>query len=119
MKVDSTIERKIDERRGVVDLVFRVNAGPQYVFGKLEIAGLDIISEPGVRKLWVLQEGKPFDADYPDYFLARLREDGVLDNLGQTRSALRADDEARRVDVTLYFKGAPPPKPKRGDEREP
>jgi outer membrane protein assembly factor BamA len=116
MKADSAIERKIDDRRGVVDLVFRIGAGPRYVFGKLEIAGLDLLSEPGVRKLWALKEGQPFDADYPDYFLARLREDGVLDNLGQTRSALRADDERLRVDVTLYFKGAPPPpKPKRGE----
>jgi outer membrane protein assembly factor BamA len=119
LKADSTIERKIDDRRRVVDLVFHLQPGPQYLFGKLEIVGLDILTEPGVRKLWALKEGKPFDADYPDYFLARLREDGVLDNLGQTRSAIRPDDQRRTADVTLYFQGAPPPQPRRGEQREP
>ena len=59
MKADSTIERKIDDGRKAVDLVFHFVAGPQYVFGKLIIEGLDILTEPTVRKLWALKEGKP------------------------------------------------------------
>ena len=121
IKADSTIERKVDDPRKAVDLVFHVVAGPQYVFGKLAIVGLDILTEPAVRKLWALKEGKPFDADYPDYFLGRLREDGVFDDLGQTRPAVHVDDQRGTVDVTLHFGPAPPPKPPRkpGTEEQP
>lgn len=118
MKADSTIERKIDDGRKAVDLVFHFVAGPQYVFGKLGIVGLDILTEPAVRKLWALKEAKPFDADYPDYFLGRLREDGVFDGLGQTRSAVQVDDQRRSVDVTLHFGPAPALKPARKPEME-
>jgi outer membrane protein assembly factor BamA len=121
MKASSTIERKIDERRKAADLVFHFVAGPQYLFGKLAIVGLDILTEPAVRKLWALKEGKPFDADYPDYFLGRLREDGVFDDLGQTRSAASVDDQRLTADVTLHFGPAPALKPARkpGTEEQP
>ncbi|MBI4875313.1 MAG: hypothetical protein HY822_11830 [Acidobacteria bacterium] len=113
MKADAAVERRIDDARKTVDVTIRVAAGPQFVFGKLVIEGLDLLTEPQVRKLWTLKPDKPFDADYPDYFLARLREDGVLDGLGATRSAIQADDQRRTVDVTLVFRGAPPPKRER------
>ena len=119
MKAESTVERNINESRKSVDVVFRFSAGPQFVFGNLAVEGLDLLSEPAVRKLWTLQEGKPFDGDYPDYFLSRLREDGVFDNLGSTRSSTRVDNQRRIVDVTLHFGPAPPPKPKRDPDREP
>ncbi len=118
IKAGSTIERKIDDGRKSVDLVFHFVAGPRYVFGKLAIEGLDILSEPAVRKLWTLKEGKPFDGDYPDYFLGRLREDGVFDGLGQTRSAVQVDDQRRSVDVTLHFGPAPALKPARKPQTE-
>ena len=113
MRADARMTRAIDERRKAVDVTFHVTAGSQYTFGKLAIVGLDILSEPHVRKLWALKEGKPYDGDYPDYFLHRIREDGVFDTLGQTRSSTRVDDERRIVDVTLTFGPAPPPKPKK------
>jgi outer membrane protein assembly factor BamA len=118
MRAEARVERNVDDKRKVVDVVFHFTAGPQYVFGKLAIQGLDILSEPQVRKLWALQEGKPFDGDYPDYFLARVREDGVFDNLGSTRASTSVDDARRVVGVTLIF-GPAAPKPKREPGREP
>lgn len=113
MRAEARLERRIDDARKSVDVAFQVEAGPQYTFGKLAIVGLDILSEPAVRKLWALKEGAPYDGDYPDYFLHRIREDGIFDNLGQTRSEARVDDERRRVDVTLTFGPAPKPKKER------
>jgi outer membrane protein insertion porin family len=113
MQVKTTLDRRIDDQAKTVNLVVRVEEGPQYRFGKLKIEGLDLITEPAIRKLWTMKEGQPFNADYPDYFLKRIEEDGIFDNLGGTKAVLDTDDAARRVDVTLIFKGRPPePKPK-------
>jgi outer membrane protein insertion porin family len=111
MKAACTVERRIDDTARTVALTLRVDRGPQYVLGKLDIQGLDIITEPAIRKMWALKPGQPFDADYPDEFLKQIRDGGVLDNLGETRSRIQPDDASRTVDVTLIFKGeAPKPK---------
>jgi outer membrane protein insertion porin family len=102
-KVSLHVDRHPDDKKKTVDLAIKPDLGPQYLFGKLAIEGLDILSEPAVRKLWTLKEGKPFNADYPDYFLEQIREQGLFDDLGKTRSALKVDEENRIVDVTLYF----------------
>lgn len=111
MRAEAAVERRMDDAKKTVDITIRVTPGLQYLFGKLTIEGLDLLTEPHIRRLWTLQPQAPFDADYPDYFLARVREDGVMDNLGATRSSTRVDDQSRTVDVTLVFRGAPPPKP--------
>jgi len=108
IRVKSSFDRRYDDEKKTVSLVLKVEPGRQYLFGKLDVRGLDIETEPALRKLWALKEGKPFNADYPDYFLRRVREDGVFDNLGATRSEVDIDDETLTVDVTLYFRGAPP-----------
>ena len=56
--------------------------------GRLTIQGLDVETEPHIKKLWALKRGQPFNAEYPDYFLARLVEDQIMDNLGRTKSAI-------------------------------
>jgi outer membrane protein insertion porin family len=105
MKSAAKTDRKIDDKKKTVDLVVRFEPGERYMFGKLYIEGLDLIAEAGVKKLWALKEGQPFDADYPEYFLSRVREDGVFDNLGKTRSATKVNEEERTADVTLTFQG--------------
>ena len=37
--------------------------------------------------------------------LARIREDGVFDNLGKTKAQVKLDDANRTADVTLSFAG--------------
>jgi outer membrane protein insertion porin family len=120
MKATCAEERQIDDKALTVGLTFRVDRGPQYVLGTLDIQGLDILTEPAIRKMWGIKPGQPFDADYPEEFLKQVRDEGVLDNLGDTRSKIQEDDAARKVDVTLVFKGAPPqPKKRPGQDPGP
>ncbi len=116
-----SFERKIDDAKKTIALTLRVEPGAQYLFGRLLIQGLDIQSEPVIRKAWALKEGKPFNADYPVLFLQRVREGDIFENLGELNSVVKADDQERRVDVTLVFGAAPPvtKKPKRPDPDEP
>lgn len=100
-------ERKIDDEKKVVDLIFKVTPGPQYFLGKLTLKGLDLDSVAAVKKLWAPKEGAPFNADYPDFFLKRLEEDGVFDDLGKTKASLAVNDAQRIVDVTLEFSATP------------
>ncbi len=106
MKAASHTERKIDDKKQIVDLVIRFEPGARYMFGKLRIEGLDLIGEAGVKKLWALKQDQPFDADYPEYFLSRVRQDGVFDNLGRTKSVIAVNEAERTADVTLIFHGS-------------
>jgi outer membrane protein insertion porin family len=112
MHVKSALDRHIDDKDKKVNLVVHFDRGPQYTFSKLDVQGLDILSEPEIRKMWTLKPGQPFDVDYPDYFLQRIKEEGVFDNLGETKAQLNRDDQDHTVQVTLIFKGQPP-KPKK------
>jgi len=117
MQVASKVDRKIDDQRKTVDLTIHIDPGPQYLFGKLTLEGLDLFAEAAVRKSWALQEGKRFNAEYPDHFLERIREDGVFENLGKTRAVLETHDETRTVDVKLVFGAAPPAPPERSRQK--
>jgi outer membrane protein insertion porin family len=117
MHVRSKLDKQIDDKLKKVTVVIHVEPGPLYTYARLDIKGLDILSEPEVRKMWTLQPGQPFDSDYPDHFLTRIREDGVFDNLGETKALIAPDDERRTVAVTLVFKGEPPKKEKKPWER--
>jgi outer membrane protein insertion porin family len=97
------LERKIDDSKKKVDVLVRLTPGPQYSFGSLTLKGLDILTEPHVRKLWVMKPSQPFNANYPDFFLEQLRAEGVFENLGKTKSERSVNKEERVVDVTLFF----------------
>src|SRR5262249_18530987 len=86
-----TVNRDIHDESHTVDLTVALEPGPRYAFGKLEIKGLDILTEPEIRKMWGALEGKPFNPEFPDSFLARVRNEGILDNLGKTSSETHID----------------------------
>jgi outer membrane protein assembly factor BamA len=86
-----------------------IDEGPQFLFGKLRIEGLDLNGEAAIRKMWTHQEGTPFNPEYPDYFLRHVHEEGIFDNLGETHAETKIDDKTHIVNVALYFKYAPPP----------
>jgi outer membrane protein assembly factor BamA len=109
MRNDVQIVRKIDDARKTVSLVLRIDEGTQFLFGKLHVEGLDLNGEAAIRKMWTHQAGTPFNPDYPDYFLKRVHEESLFDNLGETRAETKIDDKTHIVDVTLNFKYAPPP----------
>jgi hypothetical protein len=67
-----------------------------------------------MKKIWTLKDGSPFNPDYPDFFLNRVKQDGMLDNLGATKSESKRNEKDHTVDVTLTFKGADPAQGKPG-----
>jgi outer membrane protein assembly factor BamA len=104
-------QRDVHDDTHLVNVTMALTPGAQYRFGKLEIVGLDIVTEPEIRKAWGATEGKPFQPAYPDDFLNRLRAEQVFENLGKTRAETKVDEAARTVAVTLYFSTAPPATP--------
>ncbi len=116
-KVDS--ERKIDDEKKAVDVVVRIAAGAQFLMGKLSIVGLDLDGEAEMKRIWTMTAGKPFNPDYPDLFLKRVREGGMFDDLGPTKSDYKLNEREHTADVTLRFTGANPQqgRPRRGRGR--
>jgi outer membrane protein assembly factor BamA len=104
LKSEVEVVRNIHDAERTVDLTIQVRVGPQFTFGKLSVEGLDLDGEAEIRRLWALKAGAPFDAEYPEFFLRRVREDGIFDNLGKTRYEVQVHEAELRVDVTLYFR---------------
>jgi outer membrane protein insertion porin family len=107
----SVTERKIDDEKKTVSLTVEVDPGPQYKMGQLTIEGLDIQTEPEIRKMWALKPNQPFNAEYPDLFLSKMPE--LMDNLGKTRAAVNPDPGTLKVDVILIFSAPEKKKPER------
>ncbi len=118
MQVKSTVEQKITDQAKKVDAIIHVVRGPRYTLGALNVIGLDLLTEPAIRKMWGIQPGQPFNSEYPDYFLQRVKEEGILDHVGDTKAAVKTNDENHTVDVTLFFKGEAPRKERRSRGEE-
>src|ERR1700733_15902677 len=99
----SHIQRDINDTDHTIAIEFQIDPGPLYTLGRLDISGLDIESEPTIRKMWGLTPGRPFNPEYPDHFLARVKDGGVFDNLKKTRAETQINASNHTVDVTLYF----------------
>ncbi len=95
-------------RESTVDLLVKIEPGPQFVYGKLDIKGLDILSEPPLRQMWGERTGKPFDPTFPDAFLKEIMEDRLFDNLRETKSQTKLNEDNKTADVTLVFTGGQP-----------
>jgi len=108
LRVETKIDREVREQDHTVSLVVNVQPGPQYVLGKLDIQGLDLISEPAVRKMWTVDPGKPYPDGYAVKFLDKVRAADMFDNLGKTTADVKVHDDTMTVDVTLVFAGAGP-----------
>lgn len=115
MKAETSATRQYADARKTVEMEVAVKPGPRYKMGKLTLKGLDITTEPEIRKMWGLKEDAFFREGYAERVLAKIKEDGLLDNLGETSVKLDFDEPAERVNVTLLFAGEkkePPAKPK-------
>jgi outer membrane protein insertion porin family len=102
-----TTDRKLDDVKKTVEFFLVVETGPAYTFGKLTVAGLGLDGEAAIRKMWSVKPGDPFPEGYPDFFLSKVKEEGLFDNLGDTKAKPDINTETHVVDVTLDFKGAP------------
>ncbi len=99
----SKINRDVNDTEHTVAIEFEIDPGPLYTLGKLDIVGLDVVTEPEIRKMWGLAPGRPFNVEYPDHFLARVKDGGVFDDLKSTRAETKINAGNHTVDVTLYF----------------
>jgi outer membrane protein insertion porin family len=113
-----TTEAEPDDAKRQVNVTYNVVPGSVYNFAKLDIRGLDITSEPAIAKLWGERPGKPFNPEYPDFFLKRVEEQGLFDNLGKTESDYTADPSTHNVTVHLYFKGGKSAKDKAREKQD-
>jgi outer membrane protein insertion porin family len=100
-----TTDVQTDESKRTVEVSYNMVPGAVYNFAKLDIKGLDANSEPVIEKLWGPKPGKPFNPDYPDFFLKKVEEQGIFDRLAETHSDYTADASTHSVVVHLYFKG--------------
>jgi outer membrane protein insertion porin family len=105
MKAQVTSRRTIDDDKRTVSLTLWVDAGTQFTMRKLTIAGLDLDGEAEMNRIWTMKTGNPFNPDYPDLFLKRIKEMGVFDNLGTTKADTKINELDHTADVTLTFNG--------------
>jgi outer membrane protein insertion porin family len=117
LHISGHVDRAIDDKEHKVDVTLTIDPGEQFTMGKLEIVGLDLLTEPPIRKVWRLNAGAPFEPDYPDAFLKDIRDQGVFDNLGKTRAETNIDEKTHVVDVKLFFAGAGPAEQKKRQGR--
>ena len=103
LHVETPVERVIQDVEHTVSLVVNIKTGPRYTMGKLDIKGLDILSEPVIRKMWTMQPGAPYKESYADNLLAYIRSEGIFDNLDRTLAEADVHDDSHTVDVTLTF----------------
>ncbi len=103
LDASSKVARDVDDTEHTVAIEFQIDPGPLYTLGKLEFIGLDIVSEPEIRKMWGLAPGRPFNVEYPDHFLTRVKDGGLFDNLKNTRAETKINAANHTVDVALYF----------------
>ncbi len=100
-----TTETQPDDSKRLVEVTYNIVPGEVYNFGTLDVKGLDATSQPVIEKLWGEKPGKPFNPDYPDFFLKKVEEQGIFDHLADTHSDYTADAGTHSVAVHLYFKG--------------
>jgi outer membrane protein insertion porin family len=112
LRIASTVERVLNDEKLTAELTIRVAPGPQYTFRKLVVTGLDLIGTPAVEKRWALEPGKPYNAAYPQFFINRIVEERMFEDLGGIKHEAVVDDANYTVDVKLIFAPQKPPEKK-------
>jgi outer membrane protein insertion porin family len=103
-----TADRVVDDGHETVDAVVRVEEGPQFTMGKLTVSGLDLEGEAEVLRIWTMKIGKPFNPEYPDYFLGVIRQQNIFEHLGKTTAEVKLNDKTHTGDVKLTFTAEKP-----------
>ncbi len=106
LRATGHFDRQVNDQDRTVAITETVDPGPLFTMGKLEILGLDITTEPEIRRIWTLKAGAPFQPKYPDAFLKGIQDQQLFDNLGKTRAESNIDDKSHVVNVKLYFSSA-------------
>jgi outer membrane protein insertion porin family len=113
-----TAQSEPDETQRAVNVTYNIIPGEPYNFQTLDIQGLDLTTQPVIAKLWGEKPGHPFNPEYPEFFLKKVQEQGLFDNLADTHSDYTADAASHGVTVHLYFKGGKSAKEKEREKKE-
>lgn len=105
LRVETKMTREVDDKAHVVNVDVDIQPGAQFSMGELIIKGLDILSEPTIRKVWSLPQGAPYQDGYADAFVQRIMSEGWFDNLARTGAEAEIHDDTHTVDVILTFQG--------------
>ena len=54
----SQVKRAVNDDDHTVSIEFQINPGPLYTLGKVDMVGLDIETEPEIRKMWGIAAGQ-------------------------------------------------------------
>jgi outer membrane protein insertion porin family len=100
-----TTDVQPDDSTRTVNVAYNITPGAVYTFQSLDIQDLDVTSEPVIERLWGEKAGRPFNPEYPDFFLKRVMDMGIFDHLADTHSDYTADASTHGVIVHLYFVG--------------
>jgi outer membrane protein insertion porin family len=107
LDAEVSTDRDINDDKKTVDVYLIPQQGPQYTFGKLDIKGLGLDGVAAIQKMWTVKAGDPFPGEYPDYFLKAVKEQGLFDNLGDSKAEQDIGAETHVVNVTLNFRYEP------------
>ncbi|HUK31957.1 MAG TPA: POTRA domain-containing protein, partial [Candidatus Acidoferrum sp.] len=100
---------QFDDAGAKVSYLMKVTEGPQYKMGNLVVTGLSLDGERRLRAAWTLAQGVPFDQDYFDAFVSRMKKPtpDVFGNIpvhyDKIGDLLRRDEKNHTVDVLLDF----------------
>ncbi len=107
LDAEVSTDRDINDEKRIVDVFLIPQQGPQYTFGKLEVKGLGLDGVAAIQKMWSVKTGDPFPGEYPDYFIKAVKEQGLFDNLGDSKAETEINPQTHVVNVTLNFKYEP------------
>ena len=100
---------QFDDAGAKVAYQIKVTEGPQYKMGNLVITGLSLDGERKLRAAWTLAQGVPFNQDYFDAFVSRMKKP-MPEVFGNTPvhydkigDLLRRNEQNHTVDVLLDF----------------
>ena len=91
-----------DDASQSVTVAIAVNEGAQYHMGAVEFQGLSANATAGVRTLWKLAPGDPFDASYIDLFFTDVSRHFDIRNI-KPRYTMVPHRDSKTVDVTIQF----------------
>jgi outer membrane protein assembly factor BamA len=94
---------QFDDAKSTVHYDLNVVEGDLYKMGELDILGLDTQTTAHLRAAWVLREGQPYDADYPNKF--RVDTGKLLPRGMQWEVTVHESlEKDKTVDVEIRFK---------------
>jgi len=102
LKVSSNPVRSFQDKTQVVDVTVEVAKGAQFLFGELQIEGLDDATQQRLAGLWKLPKGAPMNQYYTDDF-SRSVLPSLRGKYKTFKSELHMHKDANVVDVWLKF----------------